>query len=74
MGRPRKHPRKWYVATDTGVVEEDGVPYHFKRNETRVPEGHYLLKAVPHVFRELDAEGPPNIESATAAPGEVRGD
>ena len=34
MGRPRKHPPRYYQATDTGVaVDADGVPHFFKKGE-----------------------------------------
>lgn len=79
MGRPRgsrnkPRTRRWYVATDSGVTDIDGVPFRYQRNVTRVREGDPVLEMAPHSFKLMDDDGPPEIEQATAAPGEKRGE
>ena len=76
MGRPRKHPRRWFVANDTGVyVDEDLVPHHFYKGQTRFPDNHPLLLKMRMYFDPIDEDYPlpPEVEQATAAPGEKRG-
>jgi len=74
MGRPRKDSEKIqiYVATDDGVTEINGLPFRYKRDRTRVPEDHPVLKMAKHSFKKLDARY--GVEQATAAPGELRGE
>jgi hypothetical protein len=60
------------IATDTGVVEIDGVPYSFTRGVTRLRADHPIVKAAAHVFKPIDSSYP-EIEQMTAAPGEKRG-
>lgn len=77
MGRPRKHPRRWFIANDTGVwVDEDNVPHHFYKGQTRLPEDSPDLQAMRMYFDPLDEDYPlpPEVEAATAAPGERRGE
>ena len=49
MGRPRKHPPRYYRATDTGVAVQDGIPWHFKKGEL-LPEGDAKLAACRSYF------------------------
>jgi hypothetical protein len=64
-----------YIATETGVTAAiDGVEYTFQKGVTRVREGHPLLRACPNCFAP-DAESVTyDVEQATAAPGQKRGD
>jgi hypothetical protein len=77
MGRPRKHPPRYYIATDTGVaVDADGVPHHFTKGEL-LPEGHPRLKFCRSYFEPVKEDyviSHGEVEQATAAPGERRGD
>lgn len=65
--------RKMYVATETLACEIDGVLHWIRAGETRVAADHELRTAYPHAFKEGEAETP-EVEQATAAPGEKRGD
>lgn len=50
-------------------------PNMFVKDQTRVREGHPVLIQFPHMFREADAHYEwPEVEAATAAPGERRGE
>lgn len=62
--------RTIYVPTESFSVDVDGVPSIFKRDVTRVREGHPILETHGHMFEEIRVEY--EWESATAAPGEVR--
>lgn len=65
-----------YVATTSGSAEIDGQTYPFTKDITRVRAGHKLLKH----FEGTDTFVPVNehvhydIEKATRAPGEKRGE
>jgi hypothetical protein len=69
MGRPKgaknkpKAP-KWYVATDSGVTDIDGVPFQYRRNVTRVKAGDKVLTMAPHSFKPLDDDSPAEIQRA----------
>lgn len=73
MGRPRKQEPTMMIATETGVVEIDGVPHNFTKDQTRVDPTSEIFRAVPQYFKPIEAHYP-RVEQATAAPGEVRGD
>jgi hypothetical protein len=62
---------KMYVPLETCRLGD--YPNMFVKNQTRVREGHPVLKQFGHMFREAEAEYEwPDVEQATAAPGERR--
>ena len=77
MGRPRKYPEETLIAVESGFwTAPDGQQYTFRAGETLVAPDHPLVtqgnadwfKPVePHLRR-------PQVEQATAGPGDVRGD
>ena len=68
---PRTSNRRVYVATNTFVTETGTITAGI----TRVREGHPLLKTYPDWFRLADDLAVHyEVEAATAAPGELRGD
>lgn len=70
MGRPRKHPRRWYRCTQSfGGFNEDGTPNDCQKG-ILVPETDPRVKANPDCFEALDADYP--VEQATATAGEQR--
>lgn len=75
MGRPRKHPdegRRVYVPKEDFWTDVDGVPTLFKRDMTRVREGHDLLRTHGNLFEVIHVQY--DVEQATDAPGELRED
>jgi hypothetical protein len=60
-----------YVARSTGVVRVDGKLTNYYGGTTRVRAGHPLLKAAPNAFVPMKLDY--DIEQATKAPGEKRG-
>jgi hypothetical protein len=72
MPRTKTEPegRKVYVPTDSFGGEVDGIPRVFKKDITRVREGHPLLVKYGHLFREIRVDY--EWEQATNAPGEQR--
>lgn len=70
MGRPRKHPRRYFRAKDSfgGTYPGTLEPYSFVKGEIVSEE---IVKRLSRMFFEpLDADYP--VEQATAAPGEKR--
>jgi hypothetical protein len=64
-----------YIATETGVTAPiNGVEYAFQKGVTRVRAGHPLLTACPNYFEPDVSSVTYDVEQATAAPGERRGD
>lgn len=63
-----------FVAVQSGAAEIKGETYTFTKGATLVREGHPLLKAVPDYFEPASDHVHYDIESATNAPGEKRGD
>lgn len=64
------------IATETFATEIDGVPTIVHKNVTRVREGHPIALANPQNFAPVEDRVDhelPDIEQATAAPGEKRG-
>ena len=53
MGRPRKHPPRYYRATDTGVAVKDGIPWHFSKGEL-LPEGSEKLAVCRSYFEPTE--------------------
>lgn len=76
MGRPRKYPQpqggQIYVAKESFSFKDDtGVDRSVVAGETRAREGHPILLRFPHLFEPIRVHY--DIEQATAAPGEQRG-
>jgi hypothetical protein len=65
-----------YVAKTSGTMEIDGVPYFFEKGKTRVREGHPITKrdGFENLFELVDDNVTYDVEQATAAPGEKRGE
>jgi hypothetical protein len=62
---------KLFVATDTFFAADE--PVRFVAYQTLVREGHPILEKYPDKFREASAQYEwPDVEQATAAPGEKR--
>jgi len=61
-----------YVAAESFTTSLDGVPVVVTADMTRVREGHPLLRGREQFFRLLDVHY--DVESATQAPGEKRGE
>jgi hypothetical protein len=64
---------KVFIATTSGVVHAGDQDYIFSKGVTRVREGHELLKAAPDYFEEVGDHVTYEVETATAGPGEKRG-
>lgn len=63
------------IATETFATEIDGIPTIVHKNVTRVREGHPIALANPQNFEPVEDRVDhelPDIEQATAAPGEKR--
>lgn len=60
------------VAADSGVITVDGTEYQFTKDVTRIRSSHPAVKAAPHLFKKLEVHY--DVEQATAAPGEKRGE
>lgn len=72
MGRPRRNPDdEIMVAVVSGVLQCDG-EHQITKGITRARRGHPIVKAAPEWWRVLDVHY--EIEQATAAPGELRGE
>lgn len=61
-----------YVANSSGFIRVDGVVHRYIKGQTRVRAGHPLLRAAPKRFSPLEVTY--DVEAATAAPGEKRGE
>ncbi|MDH5278196.1 MAG: hypothetical protein OEW53_04025 [Actinomycetota bacterium] len=73
MAGARKQPKgKIYVATQNFTTDYDGVPVSVTAGVTHVREGHPMLLGREVFFKELEVEY--EMEAATAAPGEKRGE
>jgi len=75
--RPRVASRgAVYVATTSGSAEIKGQVYPFTKDVTRVREGHALLKlfAGTDTFKLVEDSVTYEVEKATRAPGEQRGE
>lgn len=62
-----------YRAKDTGFVATKTGEVHIQRGVTLVREGHWLLRVAPALFEPIDDALLPDVEQATAGPGEKRG-
>ena len=64
-----------FVATQSGSAYVEGLgDVPFIRGVTRVRAGHPLLKGREYLFEPVDLTVHYDIEEATAAPGEKRGE
>jgi hypothetical protein len=63
-----------YVAIESGSAEVKGQLYSFIKGVTRVRDGHPLLKDHGVFFEPVDEHVHYEVEQATAAPGEQRGE
>ena len=61
-----------YIANQSFAADLDGSPIVVRKGETRVREGHALLKQFPEYFERADSKVHFDVERATAAPGEKR--
>lgn len=71
---PRRTKSDVFVAKETFACEIDGVPTMVHGGQTRVREGHPLLDSYRDYFESADTGIQFEVEQATAAPGEKRGD
>lgn len=68
---PRKTDgRTIFVPIESFITSLDGVDVTFRRDVTRVREGHPILTRFPDKFREIVVDY--EVEQATSAPGERR--
>ena len=78
MGRPRKYPEATrLIAVESGFwTAPDGTPYTFSAGETIITPDHPLVRiGNPDWFAPVEPNlERPEVEQATAAPGELRGD
>lgn len=74
MPGSRKPPKggQIYVARESFSADLDGASVAVVAGRTRVREGHPLLAGRAHLFEEITVDY--DVEQATAAPGERRGD
>lgn len=61
-----------FVAKETFVTDIDGAMVSVQAGQTRVREGHPLMAGREHLFEPVGVHF--EVEQATAAPGEKRGD
>lgn len=61
-----------YVALETFSAEIDGSPQMVYKGQTRVREGHPLLKGREALFAPVELSVDYDVEQATAEPGEKR--
>lgn len=62
------------VAKEPFTMNYEGSPHTFTPDGPFVREGHAILRGVEHLFKAKDAHPTYEVESATAAPGEKRGE
>lgn len=77
MGRPRKHPRPRsaiLVAKTSGVwTDSKGVDHWAHAGKTLISDDHDFARATPDWWEPVSSDFP-EVEQATAAPGELRGE
>lgn len=64
----------WLVAAEDFIANIDGIDKLFKEDVTRVRADDPILEGRRHLFRPMDATYKPDVEAATAGPGERRGE
>lgn len=69
MPRGVTKKRTMYVATETFFSA-----YGDAQRGDRFAENHEMVKKNPQYFQPVEVEGAPEVEAATAAPGEERGE
>lgn len=69
---PPPAPTTW-IATTSFVCTIDGRSYNVTKDQTRVAEGHPVMRGREHLFRRADDGLTFGIEEATDTPGERRG-
>ena len=67
---PRKREPEYFVATTSGVIKVDGKREVFQAGRTIVHRDSPLYRAMPSRFKAIER---PELEQATTAPGEKRG-
>lgn len=61
------------VATESFSCRYEGADHAFVAGQTRVRDGHPILKNIRHLFKPIEAHYEHHqVEAATAAPGETR--
>lgn len=66
---PSKAQPEFYVARSSGVIKIDGRNEFYTVNQTIVHKDSALYRAIPDRFQPVER---PQVEKATAAPGERR--
>lgn len=73
MGRPRRNPdMDILIAVESGIAHVGGEECVVRRGITRARRGHPLVAATPNWWKPIDVHY--DVEQATAAPGEKRGE
>ena len=62
-----------FIANESGACQLGDDHYTFVKGVTRIRAGHPLLEANPQYFEPVDESVHYDIEHATSAPGEKRG-
>lgn len=59
MGRPRKHPRRWYrcIVAFGGHDQETGMPFQYRVGDL-APDTEKVVKSNPDWFEPLDTDMP----------------
>jgi hypothetical protein len=73
MPRTARRTSDIYIATREFHHELDGFPDIVRRGEL-VRQGHELLRCYPEFFEPIENGVKYDVEQATAAPGELRGE
>lgn len=63
-----------YIANETFATEVAGIPYMIRKGIDRVRGAHPLYKQTPQYWDPVEDKVTYDVERATAAPGEKRGD
>ncbi len=66
---PRKREPEFFVATTSGVIRVGGKREIYHAGQTIVHRDSPLYRAIPDRFKAIER---PEVEQATAAPGEHR--
>ena len=74
MAAKRGRPSSIYIAKQSGFCEIDGHVVPFTKGVTLVRAGHPLLKRAGAHFEPVSDRVHYDVEQATAAPGEQRGE